>query len=112
MLNIIISTSGKVTECIWKRNINILFKKPEIKESANRKYISDSTALKHKQETANELREASGWYVKSMDERVHCYKDKVFFFKFLPIYNGYKLTKYGFKSRTEAAISSAGIDLK
>lgn len=35
-----------------------------------------------------------------------------FFFIFIPIYNGYELTKYGFKSRTEAAISSAGIDLK
>lgn len=60
MLNIIISTSGKVTECIWKRNINILFKKSEIKESVNRKYISDSPALKHKQETANEPSEANG----------------------------------------------------
>lgn len=60
--------------------------------------------MKHKQETANELREAK------MKEYI-VIRTK-FFLKFIPIYNGYKLTIYGFKSRTEAAISSAGIDLK
>lgn len=56
---------SKVVEFIWK-TIKILFKKPEIKESFNRKHISDSTAIKHKKKSANEQHDANGSYCTSL----------------------------------------------
>lgn len=101
MLNLIISSSGKV---FGRESSTFCLRSLKLKNLLIENVFLILTSLKHKHETANEL-----W--KPVDERVYCYNDQVFFL-FIPIYNGYKLTKYEFKSRTEAAISSAGICLK
>lgn len=48
----------KVVELIWKV-IKILFKDTEFKESFNRKHISDFEAIKHKEQSANEVYDAN-----------------------------------------------------